>query len=33
MGELAGGGFVAVAIGISDRWQVTRNTEQMTLDM
>ena len=33
MGELAGGGSVAVAVGISDMWQVTCNTWHMTHDM
>ena len=25
-GELAGGGSVAAAVGVSDRWQVTHDT-------
>ena len=31
-GELAGQGSVAVAVGISDRWQVTRSKRHMTND-
>ena len=32
MGELAGGGSVAVAVGVSERWHMTRDTPRMTHD-
>ena len=32
MGELAGGGSAAVAVGVSDRCKVTCNMRHMTLD-
>ena len=32
MGELAGEESVAVAVGVSDRWQVTGDTRNVTLD-
>ena len=33
MGELARGGSVPVAIGVSDKWQMTRNMWHMTYDI
>ena len=30
MGELAGGGFLLVAVGVSDMWEVTGDTRHMT---
>ena len=32
-GSVAGRGSVAVAVGVSDRWQVTHDTQHMTHDM
>ena len=32
VGELAGGGIITVAVGVSDRWQVTRHTWHLTSD-
>ena len=31
-GELAGGGSVVVAVGVSDMWQVTGDTQHLTTD-
>ena len=33
VGELAGGASMAVAVGVSDRWHVTRNWWQVTCDI
>ena len=33
MGELEGGGSVAVAVGVSDNWQVTGHTQHVTHDI
>ena len=32
-GELAGGRSVALAVGVSDKWQVTGYTQQVTYDL